>query len=108
MRASLNHGDAFILDAGATVYVWAGESASPFEKLAANLAAENLEASRNGAAKATNNIDDFFWEKLGGEGPITSKDDAGEVMPTIPPVGEGVLYKLSDASGRMAMAEVGR
>ena len=50
----------------------------PFETLAANLAAENLEASRSGAAKATHNIDDYFWEKLGGQGKIKSKEEAGE------------------------------
>lgn len=107
-RKSLNAGDAFVLDAGATIYVWAGDEASPFEKLAANLAAENLESSRNGAAKATGEIDEHFWAKLGGEGPIMSKDEAGDVLPTVPPIGEGVLYRLSDQSGQLAVAEVAR
>ena len=55
-RDSLNEGDSFVLDTGATIYVWAGPSSSPFETLAANLAAENLESSRHGAAKATRDI----------------------------------------------------
>ena len=108
MRKSLNDGDAFVLDTGATIYVWSGANSSPFEKMAANLAAENLESSRNGAAKATGNIDDFFWEKLGGEGPVMSKEEAGEVMPEVPEVGEGVLFKLSDATGELTLNEVGR
>ena len=107
-RESLNEGDSFVLDAGATIYVWAGSASSPFETLAANLAAENLEASRNGAAKATRDIDDYFWEKLGGKGPIKSKEEAGELLPKVPSVGEGVLYKLSDSTGKLSITEVGR
>ena len=60
--------------------------AVPF--FAANLAAENLESQRHGASKATNNIDGDFWAKLGGEGRIKSKEEAGEVLPKISPVGE--------------------
>ena len=76
-RDSLNEGDSFVLDTGATVYVWAGKDSSPFETLAANLAAENLEQSRHGAAKATRDIDDYFWSKLGGNGRIKSKEQEG-------------------------------
>ena len=36
-RESLNHGDAFILDAGASIYVWRGDSCSPFEAQMANM-----------------------------------------------------------------------
>ena len=107
-RESLNHGDAFILDAGGTIYIWFGDECSPFEKNAANLAAEQLESTRNGAATATHDIDENFWEKLGGEGPIKSKEDAEDVLPKVEPVGEGVLYKLSDASGELSVSEVGR
>lgn len=107
-RDSLNEGDAFVLDTGATIYVWAGSGCSPFETLAANLAAENLEASRHGAAKATHSIDDYFWKKLGGAGKIKSKDEAGELLPTVPPMGEGALYRLSDSTGKLSIEEVGR
>ena len=76
--------------------------------MAANLAAENLEASRHGAAKATHSIDDYFWKKLGGAGKIKSKDEAGELLPTVPPMGEGALYRLSDSTGKLSIEEVGR
>ena len=66
-RESLNHGDAFILDAGASIYVWKGDSCSPFEAQMANMAAEALEATRNGMPAKTAEIDDAFWEALGGE-----------------------------------------
>ena len=103
-RASLNEGDSFVLDTGATIYVWAGSESSPFETLAANIAAENLEQERHGAAKATRDIDDYFWKKLGGEGKIKSKEEAGEIMPVKSEMGEGVLYKLSDSTGMLPAA----
>lgn len=107
-RDSLNEGDSFVLDTGATVYVWAGKDSSPFETLAANLAAENLEQSRHGAAKATRDIDDYFWSKLGGNGRIKSKEQAGELLPVIPPIGEGILFRLSDSTGKLSIHEVAR
>ena len=48
-----------------------------------------------------------FWEKLGGKGPIASQADAGEAVPTPEAPGEGVLYKLSDATGELSVAEAG-
>ena len=46
--------------------------------------------------------------RLGGEGPIKSREEAGEVVPTEMEVGEGVLYLLSDESGRLEIEEVER
>lgn len=71
-RDSLNQRDAFVLDAGSKIYIWCGESCSPFEKNAANTLAEQKEAEpeRCGDSKATHDIDDAFWALLGGEGPI--------------------------------------
>ena len=107
-RESLNHGDAFILDAGTAIYVWKGDSCSPFEAQMANMAAEALEATRNGKSTTTADTDDAFWEALGGEGDITSAEDAAAVLPVPVEVGEGVLFQLSDADGSLGMEEVGR
>lgn len=89
-RDSLNHGDCFILDAGASIYVWKGDECSPFEAQMANMAA------------VTHEIVDGFWAALplGGEGAI--------VLPEPVEVGEGVLFQLSDADGSLGMSEVGR
>ena len=65
---SLNHGDAFILDAGESIYVWRGEDCSPFEASMANQAAEALESTRDGKSTTTQDVDDAFWEALGGPG----------------------------------------
>jgi len=105
---SLNEGDAFILDTGSTIYCWYGAQCSPFEKLAANLAGENIEAGRHGSSKVTIEIDDTFWSKLGGKAAIKDQAAAGEGMPQPEPAGEGVLYKLSDAGGKLAITEVAR
>merc|ERR1719152_245647 len=64
--ASLNHGDCFILDGGANIYVWCGDEASAFEKRAANTEAENMENQRQGRATATHDVGDEFWKLLGG------------------------------------------
>lgn len=50
-------------------------------------------------------VDDDFWAALGGEGPIA--DDAAEPKAS-EDFGEGILYKLSDDSGKMMCTEVAR
>ena len=107
-RDSLNHGDCFILDAGASIYVWKGDECSPFEAQMANMAAEALESTRHGGSAVTHEIDDGFWAALGGEGAIISAADAASVLPEPVEVGEGVLFQLSDADGSLGMSEVGR
>merc|ERR1712203_1262734 len=65
---SLNHRDSFILCLERKIYVWDGDSASPFVKNAANNKAEKMEAESNGELTVVREIDDAFWEALGGEG----------------------------------------
>lgn len=106
-RDSLNQGDCFVLDVGATIYVWCGDEASPLEKVAANQAAESIEAKRDGKAKATHDIDDAFWAELGGEGEIKPASAGTDRIPEVDH-GEGVLYKLSDTTGSLSTTEVAR
>jgi len=106
-RESLNHGDAFVLDNGATIYAWFGDTSSPFEKQAANTYAENMENARCGKAKATLEIDDGFWSVLGGPGGIKSAEEV-PALPEPEPIGEGLLYRLSDSSGDLRCSEVAR
>merc|ERR1711965_322193 len=42
-RDSLNQGDCFILDTGATLYTWCGKQSSVFERAFAKMAADELE-----------------------------------------------------------------
>ena len=104
---SLNHGDSFILDAGETIYVWNGDEASPFERSAANREAERMERSRAGKGQASLEIDDAFWAALGGTvEDVIAAADAPAALPPPASVGEGVLFRLSDASSEYARAVV--
>jgi len=107
-KESMNHGDCFVLDAGLVIYIWDGEESSPFEKAAANMAAEHVEGTRDGRAKATHDLDDGFWGLLGGEGDIMPASAASDSDPPEPTVGEGVLFKIDDGSGELATTEVAR
>merc|ERR1711939_547933 len=60
----INNNDCFILDTEEKIYVYQGETASPFEKQAANGKAESIEADRAGKAQTTMDIDDGFWALL--------------------------------------------
>ncbi|KAH8058802.1 hypothetical protein JL720_13992 [Aureococcus anophagefferens] len=103
--ASLNAGDCFILDTGKTLYPWFGESASAFEKAKCGTSAHNMANLRNGKSSVKVDIDADFWAAPGGEGPIAPETDA-PVESEEP--GEGILFKLSDASGELQCTEVGR
>jgi len=82
LRESLNQLDAFVLDAGAKIYIWCGEGATPFEKNIAKMFAENKESeSEVEDAVATHDMDDSFWEHLGGIGPITGQSTRAAAMP---------------------------
>merc|ERR1712087_715541 len=63
-KKKINDVDCFVLDAADKIYVYCGWKASPFEKNAANLFAENLENKRPGEAEKTHEIDDGFWSLL--------------------------------------------
>merc|ERR1711920_925882 len=105
--ASLNHRDAFILTRGRAIYVFFGDNCSPFIKNAANLHAENLESRSNGELTVMQEIDDEFWNALGGQGPITPADEVGEEVE--PNFGEGVLYEVQvDESRQLSITEVAR
>lgn len=71
IRDSLNQHDVFVLDSGWKIYVWIGEHASPFQAINANLYANQKESKRGSdPATVTHDVDDSFWELLGGNGPI--------------------------------------
>jgi gelsolin len=109
---NLNHGDAFILDAGLKVYIWYGEYANAFEKSKAAALHSNVVSSRNGKAKKMTNVDDEFWKILGGsiddvrspEDPfLLSEDDAGKDERLDPKSIK--LYRISDSTGSIKMTK---
>jgi len=106
-RDSLNEGDCFVLDAGKRIYIYQGSSAMPLEKYEANTMAERLERQRGGQAEATHELDDKFWELLGGKGPVKPASEGSDRIAP-PELQEGVLYKISNDGTDLVMHEVGR
>jgi len=102
--SSMNHGDAFILDAGLKVYLWVGDTANAFEKARAAAVQANIINSRMGKAKKVP-VDDDFWKILGGsESDVLDADDPSIDKPKPGPVADPnklKLYRVSDASGKL-------
>lgn len=103
-RASLNDGDAFVLDAGLKVYAWFGAASSAFEKTQAAQTVANIVSSRSGKASKAE-PDDAFWAALGGPGPVApaAAADAAAGAPVSAP---RILLRLSDSSGAMSFTQV--
>lgn len=109
--SSLNNSDAFILDAGLTLYHWNPARASPFEKMRASTIREKIQAERDGEPEEViiegDEIDDVpqVWEMLGEKGDIPDEgekevDDDGDETTS------RVLYNCSDESGEMVLSQV--
>lgn len=109
-RESLHHEAAFILDLGTSLFTWAGQRSSVFERGLAKLAMEELEVARAGKATAVGAVDETFWEALGGYGQVAqqAKDAHGPVPQEahVPP-GEGVLYRLAETPRAQTAKEDG-
>jgi villin 1/advillin len=107
---SLNDGDVFVLDVGLTIYVWNGKSANKYEKVKGADVAREINSNERGARAKVISIESGaetadFWTAIGGKKPIKSAEAGGDDDVKEAPV---VLYRVSDASGRMETAEVGR
>jgi len=110
---SLNSGDVFIVDAGAELVQWNGSKAGIMEKSKAAALVQAIEGERNGKSKGhvveESDDDSAFWALLGGKGPVASAEaggcdtEAGSIADA-----EKTLFQLSDATGAMKMAEVGK
>jgi len=106
--ASLNQGDAFVLDAGSVIYTWFGNESSPFEKSKAGTVAQNLANSigRRGAHQESDVDDDneAFWNLLGGKGVIKGTDDF--VDTDIPKFAETKMYIINDDDKELTVETV--
>jgi hypothetical protein len=107
--SSLDHGDTFILDAGLKIYLWIGAESSAFEKSKGGALAHNLVAGRQGKSKLISDVDDEFWKTLGG-----TVKDVKPANSALKPEVENmamdaeklILYRLSDASGKLTFTKV--
>lgn len=104
---SLNEGDAFVLDAGTTVYAWYGAECSPFEKNKAIEVATALTGSRNGQATLVQDVDDeveAFWEALGGKGEIATASDVQD--DDMPEEHTPTMFILQDDDSQLKVSQV--
>lgn len=115
---SLNDGDVFILDLGRKIIQWNGAEASRKEKMRGMDVSRKIKDEERGG-KATFILLDhqeaavdpqeekLFWDTLGGKKPVKSAKEGGsdeqfEEKSTY------ILYRVSDASGKLQIVEVGR
>lgn len=109
--ASMNQGDAFLLDAGNVIYTWFGpEGTSPFEKERCAEMAHNLAETRHGHCTVQTDVGDDgeFWNLIEG-----SKDDIPPAYVKLDELQEldrsqhkTKLYVLSDQGGAISISEV--
>jgi len=103
---SLNDGDVFVLDAGATVYVFVGSTANAFEKMKGGALQHNIVSGRLGKSKKVDIVDDNFWKILGGSAKdVQPADDREEEPADIDPT-KTILFQLSDASGKLTFTKI--
>jgi hypothetical protein len=106
---SLDNGDTFILDAGLKVYIFIGPESNAFEKSKGGALAHNIVSGRQGKAKLIPDIDADFWKILGG-----SEKDVKPANTDLKPEVEDmavdaeklILYRLSDATGKITFTKV--
>jgi len=116
--ASLNAGDLFVLDLGLTIYTWTGKEAGMFEKNKGRELCASLGKERNGRAKVIavsqgdkdQDAQDFYKHlgasvdsklKTAEEGGKDDDEDTADGKPA------KILYRLSDASGKLTFKKEG-
>jgi len=109
---SLNSGDVFVLDAGKVVIQWNGSKSGILEKVKAAELLQAIEGEREGIASgrvvAEADNDSEFFTLLGDKGPIADAAAGGSDLEADKKDQPAVLFRLSDASGKMEFTEVAK
>jgi len=109
---SLNSGDVFILDAGLKLYQFNGTKSGPQEKMKGAQLCRALADERKGLPKiqvleeSGKDLGEF-WTALGGTGKIKTAEEGGDDI-EFEKGSTKILFRLSDASGKMEFKEVGK
>ncbi|XP_077997752.1 advillin-like isoform X1 [Glandiceps talaboti] len=111
---SLNKGDVFILDLGATIIQWNGSEANRWEKLKGAQHCQRIrDSERGGRAKITvieendRSYDKAFTEIMGEKKPVapaSAVDDDSAFERAVQ--SQTRMYKVSDQSGSLVLTEV--
>ncbi|XP_048784091.1 macrophage-capping protein isoform X1 [Lagopus muta] len=110
--ASFNTGDCFILDLGEAIFTWCGAQSNVLERSRAQeLAAAIRDSERGGKARLETVMDGEeppeMLQVLGPK-PTLMESSPEEDAAADWKAGMAVLYKVSDATGRMDLSEVAR
>eukprot|EP01099_Mayorella_cantabrigiensis_P000414 TRINITY_DN1191_c0_g1_i1.p1 TRINITY_DN1191_c0_g1~~TRINITY_DN1191_c0_g1_i1.p1 ORF type:complete len:857 (-),score=275.17 TRINITY_DN1191_c0_g1_i1:59-2320(-) len=115
---SLNEGDVFILDLGRKIIQWNGADSSRKEKMRGMDVSRKIKDEERGG-KATFALIDakeapvdpeeekLFWETLGGKKKVKSASEGGSDE-HFEEKSAYLLFRVSDASGKLEITEVGR
>jgi len=109
---SLNSGDVFVLDAGLKLLQFNGTKAGPQEKMKGAQLCRAISDERKGLAKIQvleeggKDLGEF-WSLLGGQGAVKSAEEGGDDNEH-EKASEKILFRLSDASGKLEFKEVGK
>jgi gelsolin len=104
---SLNSSDVFVLDAGLHIYQFNGSKAKPIERNKGSTIANAIRDERESGCQV-HVLDEGgndlapFWKFFGGEQKIAVDAPALDAQPELPKV----LFRLSDASGKMTFTKV--
>ncbi|XP_068776718.1 macrophage-capping protein isoform X2 [Struthio camelus] len=109
--ASFNTGDCFILDLGESIFVWCGAKSNVLERnKAQDLAAAIRDGERRGKAHvevvADGEEPPEMLQVLGPKPALQEGSPEEDVMADQKNAGAAVLYKVSDATGRMDLSQV--
>ncbi|NXT30319.1 CAPG protein, partial [Syrrhaptes paradoxus] len=108
---SFNTGDCFILDVGETLFVWCGAKSNVLERSRAQeLAAAMRDGERGGRARleivADSEEPPEMLQVLGPKPPLQEGNPEEDVVADQRNAGAAVLYKVSDATGRVDLTPV--
>eukprot|EP00004_Rigifila_ramosa_P003141 TRINITY_DN132_c0_g1_i1.p1 TRINITY_DN132_c0_g1~~TRINITY_DN132_c0_g1_i1.p1 ORF type:complete len:824 (-),score=219.57 TRINITY_DN132_c0_g1_i1:102-2516(-) len=98
--ASLNSGDAFILETPGVQYLWFGKGCNNDEKANCTSIAKLLQGNRQVKTIEEGSEPDDFWKPLGGKGPYA---DAPELKES---PREARLFQCSNATGAFRVEEI--
>ncbi|KAM6341724.1 macrophage-capping protein [Podargus strigoides] len=109
--ASFNTGDCFILDLGQTLFVWCGARSNVLERSRAQeLAAAIRDGERGGKARleivADGEEPPEMLQVLGPKPALQEGSPEEDAVADQRNAGTAVLYKVSDATGRMDLSQV--
>jgi len=102
--ASLNQGDAFVLDTGDVVYTWYGQDCSPFEKNKAAEVAHAMVASRYAHATLEVDVQDdneAFWTALGGGSSADVQPATAVTDEDMPQEHDAKMYILKEEDSKL-------